>query len=120
MKAKDLKKKGVSVTINGEQYDVLLNFNSFEALDSEYEDMQEALNIVATNGKGKIRIVKTLLYGAIKNQFKKKTGKNLILEDFGDMIDFNEMMEIITLMPEMLNGSMPEKEGNEEDEEEKN
>lgn len=72
MKAKDLKTILVPLELGERTFKIALDFNCQCELEEVYGDLDKALKAI-TNGKGRLKAIRALVYAAIKPRYEKIT-----------------------------------------------
>ncbi len=100
MKAKDLKNKGVPITLGDQTYELKFNMNTFCELEEVYDDINQAFEDLQ---KMKVKAMRALIYAAVKTQ-----NDTITLQEIGELLGISELEDISKALNEALSDAMPE------------
>ncbi len=100
MKAKDLKNKGVPITLGDQTYELKFNMNTFCELEEVYDDINQAFEDLQ---KMKVKAMRALIYAAVKTQ-----NDTITLQEVGELLGISELEDISKALNEALSDAMPE------------
>jgi hypothetical protein len=100
LKASELKNKGVKFQLNGKDYELKFDMNTFCELEEVYGDINQAFEDLQNK---KIKAIRALIYSAVKSE-----DETVTLKDVGKMLTLQDMEQLGTSINEALNKAMPE------------
>lgn len=100
MRASELKNKGVKFNLEGKEYELKFDMNTFCELEDVYGDINKAFEDLQSR---KIKAIRALIYSAVKSE-----NENVTLKEVGQMLTLQDMEKLGTAINEALQVSMPE------------
>jgi hypothetical protein len=100
LKASELKNKGVKFNLEGKEYELKFDMNTFCELEDVYGDINKAFEDLQNR---KIKAIRALIYSAVKAE-----NENVTLKEVGQMLTLQDMEKLGTAINEALQVSMPE------------
>jgi hypothetical protein len=100
MKAVEIKNRGVKFSLNGSEYELKFDMNTFCELEDVYGDINKAFEDLQNR---KIKAIRALIYSAVKAE-----NENVTLKEVGQMLTLQDMERLGTAINEALQVSMPE------------
>jgi len=100
MKAAELKNKGVKFNLEGKEYELKFDMNTFCELEEVYGDINQAFEDLQNK---KIKAVRALIYSAVKAE-----NESVTLKEVGQMLTLHDMEKLGAAINEALVIAMPE------------
>ncbi|GAA0109245.1 tail assembly chaperone [Clostridium tertium] len=100
MKGSELKNKGIKFNLQGTDYELRFDMNTFCELEEVYGDINTAFEDLQNQ---KIKAIRALIYSAIKVE-----NENVTLKEVGQMLTLQDMEKLGTAINEALLIAMPE------------
>lgn len=100
MKGSELKNKGIKFNLQGTDYELRFDMNTFCELEEVYRDINTAFEDLQNQ---KIKAIRALIYSAIKVE-----NENVTLKEVGQMLTLQDMEKLGTAINEALLIAMPE------------
>jgi len=105
-KVKDIKSKGVKVMLNGKEYTLKYDLNSFAELEEYYGDVDKAMEDAE---KGKIKALRAILWSGIIHAYLDEDGNPTIKpHEVGAMVGLEDLKNLFETMNESMKGALPE------------
>ena len=100
MRGSELKSKGVKFSLNGRDYELKFDMNTFCELEEVYGDIDQAFEDLQNR---KIKAIRALVYAAVKVDNEKVT-----LKEVGQMLTLSDLEKLGAAINEALQIAMPE------------
>lgn len=100
MKGSELKNKGIKFNLQGTDYELRFDMNTFCELEEVYGDINTAFEDLQNQ---KIKAIRALIYSAIKVE-----NENVTLKEVGQMLTLQDMEKLGTAINEALLIAMPD------------
>lgn len=103
VKAKDLKQSIKTITLQGEEFKIAFDLNAFDYLEQAFGNINEAFESMQG---GSISSIKLLLWAGINAGFD-EDDSYLSQKEVGRLINPAELGEVVEVMTELFENSMP-------------